>query len=271
MTIEKITEKVKSFIETIDKEEYPELHGYFTSVVEENIWQDTAYGVSSVIFNCDKTKSLPKCVADLLVEIYTDEIEENDHNAMCDFGALYYTGRIGEQSYEKAVHYYEMSAKLGNRQAQENLGYCYYYGRVGAVDFEKAYHQFIKGALDNRLVSLYKIGDMYKNGYYVEKDENEAFCIYLRCLEGLTEDNTPILGADVHIRVADCYYYGIGVKQRLERALTHYQFAERLYWDRLQEGDFLIKKQFERSIEMQDRVRAAMRETIPNFKWTNQE
>ena len=41
-------------------------------------------------------------------------------------------------------------------------------------DYKKAFHYFAKGAFDGHLVSLYKIGDMYKNGYYVEKDEKEA-------------------------------------------------------------------------------------------------
>jgi TPR repeat protein len=108
-----------------------------------------------VIYNCDKKEVLPEPVAALLIDIYNDEIEVGNHDAMCDLGFLYYTGRIGEQNYEKAFYYYEMSAKLGNRQAQENLGYCWYYGRTGTVDYEKAYHYFIKGALDNHLISLY--------------------------------------------------------------------------------------------------------------------
>ncbi len=269
MTIEILREKAQTIVGKINEETYPEIHGYLTAIVKDCFYEDTAYEVSSVIYNCDKKEVLPKEVAELLIEIYEDELKENNHDAICDYGSLYYTGRIGEQNYEKAIYYYDMAAKLGNRQAQENLGYCYYYGRTGVVDYEKAFHYFVKGALDNHLISLYKIGDMYKNGYYVEKDENVAYCIYHHCLEGLNEVNTPILGADVHIRIADCFFNGIGVKKNAAIALEHYQIAERLYWIRLQEGDFLIKKQYERSIEMQAKAREEMKKDLPEFAWVN--
>lgn len=269
MTIEVLLEKAKVILGKIDKETYPEIHTYLTYFTEYEAYESTAYEVSAAIYNCDKKEVFPKEVAELLIEIYEDELKEKNHDAICDYGSLYYTGRIGEQNYEKAVYYYDMAAKLGNRQAQENLGYCFYYGRTGVVDYEKAFHYFVKGALDNHLISLYKIGDMYKNGYYVEKDENEAYCIYKHCLDGLNEVNTPILGADVHIRIADCFFNGTGVKKHFGIALEHYQIAERLYWIRLQEGDFLIKGQYERSIEMQAKAREEMKKDIPGFTWVN--
>ena len=83
----------------------------------------------------------------------------------------------------------------------------------------------------------------------------------------MNEENTPILGADVHIRIADCLFEGIGAEQNLQAALAHYQVAERLYWLRLQDGDFLIKKQFERSVEMQEKIRIELRKGLPGFEW----
>lgn len=269
MMMEALKEKVQAIIEKIDEETYPEIHDYLTELLEDSVYEDTAYEVSAVIYNCDKKEVLPKEVADLLIAIYEDELKENNHDAICDYGSLYYTGRIGEQNYEKAVYYYTMAAKIGNRQAQENLGYCYYYGRTGIVDYEKAFHYLVKGALDNHLISLYKIGDMYKNGYYVEKDENEAFCIYKHCFDGLNEINTPIAGADIYIRMADCYFNGTGTKRNPAIALEYYQIAERLYWVRLKDGDFLIKKQYERSIEMQAKAREEMKKDLPGFTWVN--
>ena len=75
----------------------------------------------------------------------------------------------------------------------------------------------------------------------------------------MNEVNTRILGADVHIRIADCFLNGTGVEKNVAIALEHYQIAERLYWIRLQEGDFLIKKQYERSIKMQSVAREEMK------------
>ncbi|MBR7094806.1 MAG: sel1 repeat family protein [Clostridia bacterium] len=270
MTIDTVAERISGFAAEVDVARYPELCSYFERVCNDEFWEHDAYGVACVIYNCDRQEVLPECVAGLLCDIYTDELAEENHDAICDFGSLYYTGRIGEQNYEKAVYYYKLAAALGNRQAQENLGYCYYYGRGCKVDYAKAFHYFVKGALDGHLISLYKIGDMYKNGYYVEKDEQEAFCIYSHCLEGLDDSNTTILGADVHIRMADCYFYATGTEQDLAAALRHYQAAERLYWVRLGEGDFLIRKQFERSIAMQDTVRTEMRKSLPGFGWVTE-
>ena len=269
MTIEDVIEKAKIIMEKLDGETYPEIYKYLKFLTVYGVYVGTVYEISATIYNCDKTEAFPKEVAELLIEIYEDELKENNHNAICDYGSLYYTGRIGEQNYEKAVYYYDMAAKLGNRQAQENLGYCYYYGRTGRVDYKKAFHYFLKGALDYHLVSLYKIGDMYKNGYYVQKDENEAYSIYSRCLDGLNEENTPLVGADVHIRMADCFFYGVGVEKNVAIALEHYQIAERLYWIRLQEGDFLIRKQYERSVEMQAIAREEMKKALPRFDWVN--
>ena len=55
-------------------------------------------------------------------------------------------------------------------------------------DHEKAFHYFALGAFDGRPVSLYKIGDMYLNGYYVRKNEAEAFAIFMRCLQDMMEE-----------------------------------------------------------------------------------
>ena len=178
MTEKALYEKLLNILETIDREKYTDI----VSIIECNIEDDGTVYMDAFDFACelhyaDASEVLPKEVAELMIEIYLEEIAEENPDAMTNLGSLYYTGRCGEQNYEKAVEYYTMADRLGERQATENLGYCYYYGRTGDVDYKKAYHYFVKGALDNHLNSLYKIGDMYKNGYYVEKDEKEAFYI----------------------------------------------------------------------------------------------
>ena len=197
MDLEKITERAKEILGLIDKEKYPYTHELFYGFAEGG-WYDLLDLLNDIMV-CDKNLPIEPNAASFIKELLLYKIEkENDDNAMCNLGALYYDGRIGEQSYVKAIYYYEMSAKLGNRQAQQNLGYCYFYGRDGQPDYKKAYHYFIKGALGNDVVSLYKIGDMYKYGYYVEKDEKEAFCIYEQCERSLTEQQEKDFGSDVY-------------------------------------------------------------------------
>ncbi len=55
-------------------------------------------------------------------------------------------------------------------EAYECLGYIWYYGRTGERDFKKAFEYFSKMMDKGNLVAAYKVADMYRNGYYVEKD-----------------------------------------------------------------------------------------------------
>ena len=204
MTEKALYEKLTKILEIIDAEKYSDI----VSIIECNIGEDGTLYMDAFDFACelhgaDGAEVLPKEVAELMIEIYLEEIADENPDAMTNLGSLYYTGRCGEQNYEKAVKYYTMADKHGERQATENLGYCYYYGRTGEVDYEKAYHYFVKGALDNHLNSLYKIGDMYNNGYYVEKDEKEAFYIYTHCYEQMTEAYLKTTDLDMIVTSTD--------------------------------------------------------------------
>ena len=185
------------------------------AIIDDDILGELKEKLAGQLHDADGVYPMHPEVAALVMDIYRDGIENENADAMCDLGALYYTGRAGEQDYEKAAYYYDMADKAGNRQATENLGYIYYYGRTGAPDYEKAYHYFIKGALDGHLRSLYKIGDFYRNGYYVKEDWKEAFRIYEHCVEIMPSEAVSVMGADIYVRMGDCYYKGIGVEKDL--------------------------------------------------------
>lgn len=162
-----------------------------------------------------------------------------------------------------------MADQHGEPQATENLGYCYYYGRTGKVDYKKAYHYFVKGALVNRLNSLYKIGDMYKNGCYVDKDESLAFRIYQQCYYGMTEMDTAAVGADICLRMGNAYYHGIGTEKNFEAALQFYQEAERYYYQKLHSGDFFAREGLDDVINKQNEIRKILADMLPSFDWVN--
>lgn len=218
---------------------------------------------------CDMTElvpcgDIPGLVSDFVVSVYLDEIENGNADAMCDLGALYYNGRGVEQSYEKAVEYYTMSAELGCEQAAENLGYCYYYGRSVDIDYKKAYHYFIKGALKGRPVSLCKIGDMYAKGYYVDKDEREAFMLYRQCYM-ITEQSDSASGcfADVCIRLADAFFYGTGTDVNYHLALKLAQRAEQEFYVNLSDGDTFSLGGLTRAVGLQEKIRAKLNDILP--------
>ena len=85
---------------------------------------------------------------------------------MMSLGGYYYEEKI----FDLALKYYEMAAECGDPYADVCLGYIWYYGRTGERNFEKAFHYYKKGMEAGNLQCAYKIADMYRNGYYVEKD-----------------------------------------------------------------------------------------------------
>lgn len=207
-------------------------------------------------------------VALLVVELYEDAIEAGNDDAMCNLGAMYYDGRAGEQDYEKAAFFYDMADRKGNRQATENLGYIYYYGRTGKPDYEKAFQYFVKAAMAGLPRAKYKLGDFYRNGYYVEKDEAAAFEIYARCVMQLTDETTPEVGADVFMRLGDCYYEGFGTAKNYLLELDLMTKAEGLFYRRLQNGDFYQKENIEHVLKREKAIRKKIREEVlPDLSW----
>lgn len=105
-------------------------------------------------------------------------------------GGIYYDKRM----FDLALKYYEISEAMGGRYIYNCLGYIWYYGRTGQVDYEKAYNYFSRMAQlpDNGDLEIIlwkqearvKLADMYKNGYYVEKDHAR----YTEMIEELYEE-----------------------------------------------------------------------------------
>ena len=92
--------------------------------------------------------------------------ETHDARYMCELGGFYY----GRRRFDLALKYYEMASECGDLSATVGLGYIWYYGRTGERDYEKAFHYYDKGRRMGDVVAAYKVADMYRNGYYVEKD-----------------------------------------------------------------------------------------------------
>ena len=103
--------------------------------------------------------------------------ETHDPEYMMNLGGIYYE----DKQFDLALKYYEMAAAYDYDTAYECLGYIWYYGRTGEVDYKKAFENYSKAAEVGNLTATYKVADMYKNGYYVEKDYGK----YCRIIESL--------------------------------------------------------------------------------------
>lgn len=103
----------------------------------------------------------------IFVESLSFLIEKtNDPQYMMELGGYYYE----KQNFDLAIKYYELAALQEYVPAYMGLGYIWYYGRTGENDYKKAFEYYEKARVKGDPISAYKIADMYKNGYYVEKD-----------------------------------------------------------------------------------------------------
>jgi len=265
-----ILSETQNVLTIINRDEYPETAEYLGLLLKETAAEESEpYEIANTILQMDIPKRFPDYVINLITELYELDIADGNADAMNDLGAQYYDGSRGfEQSFEKAVHFYKMAAEKGNRQAQENLGYCYYYGREGKPDYEKAFHYFALGAFDGHLISLYKIGDMYLNGLYVPKNEKEAFYIFVRCIETMTEEAEGRVAGPVYLRLGRMFLEGIGVSQNLKNALVCYQKAESYLYDMVLSGDVMYRKSLEGAIAGQKKARELLAAKLPADTWT---
>ena len=79
-----------------------------------------------------------------------------------------------DKNYTEAAKYYEMAFEHGCDMAAESLGTLYYYGRTGKPDYEKAMMYCNKAAEAGSVNALVRMSDMYKNGYGVKRNPEEA-------------------------------------------------------------------------------------------------
>lgn len=266
---EYIAKQTQEVLAMLDPEEWEEIVTYLSYIEEMDDYE--GYGlldIADTVIDLDRPKDLPEFVIDYLTDLYETEIRLGNSAAMNDLGAQYYDGNRGfEQSFKKAMKLYQMAAEHGSRQAQENLGYCYYYGRDGKVDYEKAFHYFALGAFDGHIISLYKIGDMYRNGYYVKKNEVEAFHIYRRCIDTMTEEAAPAAAGPVYLRLGDMFLNGLGTEADAKSALISYQKAETYLYDMLRNGQAMYKKSLMSAIQGQADARKKLEEELPKKEW----
>lgn len=221
-------EKTKHITHIVTVEDYEEAESlsacYDDEEEEWNEFDDVDYYISIedweevLDWACYYHDSPFEHVIKKVIECYELCIEQEMPIAALNLGTLYYNGRYVEQNYKKAFELYKIAADAGEMRAICNCGYCFYYGRHQEIDYAEAFKYFSLGALlYNDANCLYKLGDMYLNGYSVEKNEKYAFQLYDRAFNCFADDDHDIL-ADIQFRIGKCLLKGIGTKIDVEKA-----------------------------------------------------
>lgn len=157
--------------------------------------------------------------------------ETNDDRYMMTLGGYYYE----QKEFDLALKYYNMAASLGNVNAYEGLAYIWYYGRTGTVDYKLAFENYSKAAEKGVLEAKYKLADMYKNGYYVQKDFDKYRSLIKSLYEQIKDSN---LLFDPVPEV--CMRYGHILKDEgdIQKALELFFHARSFFEQRLKYQNF---------------------------------
>lgn len=222
---------VSSYYED-DEDEFDDIDYY----IEEEAWDKV------LEWACENHDCPYEHIARKVIECYELCIDQGMPVAALNLGTFYYTGKFVEQDYKKAFELYKIAADAGEIRAICNCGYCFYYGRHQEIDYSEALKYFSLGALlFNDANCLYKLGDMYLNGYGTDKNKKYAFLLYERALNCCLEnENDGKCTADAQFRVGKCLLKGIGTKVDVEEAHVLLTFALLNFYKRRKSDNFVI-------------------------------
>lgn len=188
---------------------------------------------------------------------YLSEIDR-DPRAMSYLGGIYYE----EENYPLAEKYYLAAYNEGYKEIASGLGFIYFYGRVGKPDYQKAMFYFQESAKLGDLESEMKIADMYRKGMGVEANFEE----YERRIRSLwkrvkNEDDVFSPLPELSHRLADIDIKEGNIKKaktelRRGRLYIIYRIKYNAFW-----GNFIVLRRIE---ELMDKLEMIDKEN-PNF------
>ena len=192
---------------------------------------------------------------------------ENLYRAIMDRG-----GQLSEDEAVFVKAFLEEVISLEGEDAGDaacTLGALNYSGSItpdGEPDYERAFELYSTGAAftTNMPEAIYKLGDMYERGCYVERDSELAFGLYRKAFLLIQDnpDEAPEIKASVCHRVADHIAADDKedepVAERWERLLTAlelYQSAERDYYRAIGAGAYYYDRRLDEVIAAEERMR----------------
>lgn len=175
-----------------------------------------------------------------LIDAHSDDDDDCDF-WLLDLGLAYEGGMGVAQDVNEAIRCYERIAKNGWSVGNECLGTIYLLGRGVPVDYEKAFHYFTIDDEHSDVTTNYYLGEMYRQGLYIEKNE-EVACRYFE--KKVYDDDNPSQSDITYWRA--CYrlgvakHYGWGTEKNFEEAWRLINNAKLYRDDLLNTTDDLI-------------------------------
>ena len=144
-------------------------------------------------------------------------------------GDLFYQGRHVRQDFKQAIKWYRTATQKRMPIAYYDLGVCFLLGHGINKDLAKAFDCFFKGAMIGYINNYIMIGDMFKNGEFVELDRKFALKLYQYVYDSETDlFKKNNIWSDAYgivcLRLGECYLHCIGVNRDIAKA--NYYFRE---------------------------------------------
>lgn len=142
---------------------------------------------------------------------------QGDPEAQYLYGNCYYYGKGEEQSFEKAIGWWNIAADQNYEPAITDLGYCYMAGEGVEADSTKALELFLKAADLNYAPAQFWAGYCYKYGIGTQTDYKKANKWFEKAADSYV--------ALAMFELGDSYEKGLGYKRNTSRAIRYYEDA----------------------------------------------
>ena len=171
---------------------------------------------------------------------------EGYENVLITLGTTYEQGKGVQKDAQEAIRWYEKAVEAGIPFGNECIGMIYYTGNGVPVDYKKAYEYFTKDETEVSVCTIYALGEMYRQGLYVEKDLEEA----LECYEDIVYDDSTFKELDDYYwracyRLGQALHYGWGTEVDIDEAVDVLNTAKRLFDQHAEKAEDITKEELD--------------------------
>lgn len=250
----------------VDEAVFPDTYDIIQDAIdpEDGSLDEDPYVIALDLMDADPYEIMDRNIFLFVERVLSDAVQfDNDFEACFYLGNLYFDGHYGNQDYEKAFAAYEKAAENSIPDGATMYAWCLYFGLGTKKDPAKAFPLIVKQATAMKDPNaLYLLAEMYWDGVYVDKDPAAAFAINMDLMQQLGDEDSdelpPLCATGTLLRIGS---YVLN-ESYWDLALTCFQKAEFLCYQRLERGDHAFEPQLRKAQEGIDLAEQGMETSI---------
>ena len=138
-------------------------------------------------------------------------VDEGRLDAIKMVADMYFDGRGVPQDRDKAAFWYNKAAEKGDAESLEQYKKC----NADDVDYKRDFKMYAIAAQNGDPLGYFRIGDMYSEGHFVERDLTEAFNSYMLAYDLASQDKESAIYPEICMKLAECFMDGKGVESNI--------------------------------------------------------